>query len=103
MKTYFKILAITLGIQLISFCLFCAGDQIFNGSMISVCILLSGIIVSMIFGIFLPIRWYDTGKEKFLGILLLPTNYTWLFLVLSVVFFVNGLLGLLTKIPDNFG
>ena len=97
MKTYFKILAITLGIQLISFCLFCAGDQIFNGSMISVCI------VSMIFGIFLPIRWYDTGKEKFLGILLLPTNYTWLFLVLSVVFFVNGLLDLLTKIPDNFG
>lgn len=103
MKIYFKILAITAGIQIISFCLFHISDQLLTRSMIPICIILIGIILSMVLGIILPIQWYSTKKKKVLGIILLPTNYTLLFLVLSVVFFVNSLLDILTQIPDNFG
>ena len=103
MKKYLKILAITAGIQIISFCLFYLSDRLLTNSMLPVCIMLSGIIVSEALGIILPIKWYSTKKQKVLSIIFLPTNYTLLFLVLSVVFFVHGLLDILTQIPDNFG
>ena len=103
MKKYLKILAITAGIQIISFCLFYLSDRLLTNSMLPVCIMLSGIIVSEALGIILPIKWCSTKKQKVLSIIFLPTNYTLLFLVLSVVFFVHGLLDILPQIPDNFG
>lgn len=107
MKTYFKILAITAGIQLGGFGLTYLLDALLAGGGTSTLapLFVGGLALlgSMAAGIVLPIKWCKGLRQKLLTILLLPTNYTWLILAVAVVRFVLGLLEVLEGIGSSFG
>lgn len=107
MKTYFKILAITAGLQLGGFGLTYLLDAYLAGGQTSTLapLFVGGLflLASTAVGIFLPIKWCHGFRQKLLTILLLPTNYTWLILAAAVVRFVLGLLEILEGISRNFG
>lgn len=107
MRTYLKILLITSGLQILAF----AGENLMDfltrksstSSMLSFHVFLFCIVLSMIFGIILPLKWYSSLKGKMLGILLLPTNYTLLGMVLAVVRGLDIFIKIFQKLPSNFG
>lgn len=107
MKTYFKILGITLGIQLFGFILAYLVDHVFltNGSDSMLPFIIGGLflLVSSILGILLPIIWCDSLKHKIVSIVLMPTNYTWLLLIILVVTFVMKIVQIFKNVPSNFG
>ncbi len=107
MKTYFKILAITAGIQLGGFGLTYLWDAILAGGETSTIapLFVGGLflLASMAAGIILPIKWCQGLRQKLLTILLLPTNYTWLVIAVALVRFVLGLLEILEGISESFG
>lgn len=107
MRTYFKILLITAGIQIAGYVITYRVDDLlmptgkstvvpfYIGAFFLVCSLLAGII--------LPIRWCKTIRKRILTIFLMPTNYTWLVIVIMVIVFVSRSLDALTNLPINFG
>ena len=107
MKKYIKILSVATATQLIGFVLTYIFDSIlqnFNVSTIApIFVGFFFVVLSMILSCFLAIRWYKTKKAALITCLLLPTNYTWLILIGLIIQFVETLLGILNKIPYNFG
>lgn len=107
MRTYLKILLITGGLQILAF----VGENLMDfltrksstSSMLSFHAFLFCIILSTIFGIILPLKWYSSLKDKILGILLLPTNYTLLIMALVVVRGLDILVKIFQNLPSNFG
>lgn len=82
MKKYLKILGITASIQLAGFILMCVLEsENFSLGMFPVHIFLASIVVSTLLGIILPICWFKSKGKKLAGIFLLPTNYTWLVVI----------------------
>ncbi len=87
-KTYFKILGIAFISQIyffvVSFCLnsidFFDNIEFLENldilSTISVIYFILGFVVPIVLGVIFSIKWFETTKQKIIGFLLLPTNYT---------------------------
>ena len=107
MKTYFKIFAVTIAVQMISFTLTYVTDEFLRrqkaSTVLHVAVLLSGVLISTILEIILPVVFGKTLKQKLLTIFLLPTNYVWLLIIFMVVYFYHHIVEILTHIPANFG
>lgn len=107
MKTYLKIFAITASIQLVGFVLAKLVDELLRNYKTSTIVPFyvgsAFVLISIILGIILPLYWCDTKLKKVLTIFLLPTNYTWLIAIISVILFVRNILNGLGNLPDNFG
>lgn len=90
MKTYFKILSITLGLQVLGYILFIVTNQIIGNSgdtRIPNYIGREFLYTSTALGIALPLVWYDRAEYKFLGIIFLPTNYT--LIIITIIRFLH--------------
>ena len=107
MKTYFKILAITAGLQIIGFFLtYCVDGmlpRIESSTVMPVFLAVFFIILSMVVGLVLSVKWFTHWKGRILAFLLLPINYTWLLFVIAAIKLVKGILGIMEEIPANFG
>lgn len=107
MKAYFKILEVTLAIQIMGHGLTYWCDDLLSrsgtGTVAPVFVGGFFLLLSMIVGLILAVRWYGSWKNRLLTILLLPTNYTWLLYVIAVVKLIGGILDILEDIPPNFG
>jgi len=107
MKTYFKIFAVTIAVQIIGFVLAYVTDEFLRiqnvSTVLPVAFLLSGVLISTILGIILPVVFGKTLKQKLLTIFLLPTNYVWLLIIFMVIYFYHHIVEILTHIPANFG
>ena len=107
MKIYLKILSITAALQLISIIIVFKGNDIINavtginflGAAVGGVLL----VVSIILGVVLPIKWYKKNWQKFCGIVLLPTNYSWLVVGTILKKSVDIILNILFNVPENFG
>lgn len=93
MKSYFKILMITMLIQLV-----CFGINVLLVNTISmesplsdlgVWIFLAGFPIALIVDIILAIRWGENLKQKLIYIFLMPTNYMGPILVAGFFLYVN--------------
>ena len=105
-KTYFKILAVTAGVQFAGLLLLRLTDAMLSGggsTIFPFWVLAACILVSTVLGIVLPLRWCNSRGQKVATVLLLPTNYTWIVIAIAVVKFVRDILQILGGIPDNFG
>lgn len=107
MKAYLKILAITASIQLLGFLIAYGVDFLLksaaNSTIFPIFIIIIAVLSSLILGIVLPIRWCNNRLYKIVTILLLPTNYTWIFIIFGVIKIVKSILDILESIPPNFG
>lgn len=108
MKTYFKILFITVSIQVMGFLMMNLIDNISmadgeKSTVFPVWFWLTSILISTVLGIVLPILWCKTKKGKITAIIFLPTNYTWLFIIVAVIKLAGLIFNVLDGIPDNFG
>ncbi len=108
MKTYFKILFITVSIQFLGFLIMKLADNILaaagkGSTVLPFWFLAVSVFVSTVLGIVLPVLWCKTKKGKIAAIIFLPTNYTWLVIILAVVKLVGVIFNALDGIPDNFG
>lgn len=107
MKIYLKILSITAGLQLAGFILMYVVDYFVKpmkeSTIFPIYIGVVFMIISVILGVLLPIKWYEKKWKKICGIMLLPTNYTWIVIAISLVKVVENLLNILFNLPDNFG
>lgn len=107
MRTYFKILSITAGIQIFGF-LVCYGLDFLlesqgTSTLLPLYIGAVFVMISTILGIVLPIFLYNTRIQKIITIFLLPTNYTILICIMAIIKFVSDIGDILNNIPDNFG
>lgn len=107
MKTYLKILAITATIQIAGFALtfFIDNMLIEQGRSTIIPIFIGGfcLVISIVLGIVLPIKWCSSKSHKMMTIVFLPTNYTWLLIAVAVAKLVGNILDILDSIPANFG
>ena len=108
MKTYFKILFITVSIQILGFLMMKLIDNISiaggkESTVFPFWFLAISIFISTVLWIILPILWCKTKKGKIAAIIFLPTNYTWLVIILAVIKLVGVIFNSLDGIPDNFG
>lgn len=107
MKAYLKLLAIAAATQVIGFFLTYAADSLMQTSghstIAPVFIAIAFVAISMIATLILALRWCAGKKAAWITWLLLPTNYTWLIAAWLVTRFVQNLLGILERIPPNFG
>lgn len=107
MKNYIKILFITFGIQIAGYICMNLTDYFFRT--FSICTVASvyvlGIFIasSMILSIFLSMKWQKTNLAKFVSVILMPTNYTWLIIAIIAVNFLNRILEIMQNLPPNFG
>lgn len=106
-KVYFRLLFITVIIQLIGFLITYAIDFLLSragiNSFVHVFIGLICIVISVIIAGMLSIKWCNNKHTALIINLLLPTNYTWLFIVVIVIRFVGTILDIFKNIPKNFG
>ena len=106
-KTYFKIFAITLIIQITGFCLAYFTDELLwkydTSTVFPVIFMTGGVLISTILGIILPIVWGRTRRQKLLMLFLLPTNYTWLAILFLIIYSFHHIVEILTNLPANFG
>lgn len=107
LKTFVKILIITVLMQSLTLAITVTVDKAMatydKSSVVSVVLMLAGIMISTPIGIILPIKWCNTKQAKLLVILLLPTNYTWLILLLIFVKMLSVIYDIINNIPPNFG
>lgn len=102
MKNYFKILFITLAIQLFGVMVglllseIQSGVGILNG--LGTIFLLGCVPAAIIVDIVLAIRWGTNIKQKLIYIFLMPTNYLWLVFVLWMVWHIRQWIDVLTNI-----
>lgn len=106
-KVYFRLLFIAVAIQLIGFLITYAIDFLLSKagvkSFIHVFIGLIGIVISMVIVGMLSIKWCNNKYSALIINLLLPTNYTWIIIVVMVIRFVSTILDIFKNIPKNFG
>ena len=106
-KVYFRLLFITVVIQIVGFLITYAIDFLLSRAEIKsfahVFIGLICIVISIIIAGVLSIKWCNNKYTALIINLLLPTNYTWLFIVVMVVRFVGNILDIFKNIPKNFG
>ncbi len=102
MKKYFKILIITLTIQLggillkmIAFNLGIESNTLLNIG--NICVLFS-ILMSFIVDIILAIRWGTNIRQKLVYIFLMPTNYFWLVYLLWAFWYIGQWIDMITGI-----
>lgn len=107
MRTYFKILSITVGIQILGFLICYLLDFIFetqeSSTILPLYVGALFMMISMVLGVILPIRWCSTISKKIITIFLLPTNYTILLCIVFVIRFIGNIGDILNNLPDNFG
>lgn len=107
MSRYLKILVITLFIQIFCFTLFKVLSTGQNSSLmadkIGTVFFFAAIPVSIITDIVLAVMWGTNIKEKLTYIFLMPTNYTWIIVLVFFIRFVKGVGKILHNIPANFG
>ena len=102
MKNYFKILFITLAIQLSGVMVglllseLQSGAGMLNG--LGTIFLLGCVPAAIIVDIVLAIRWGTNIKQKLIYIFLMPTNYLWLVFVLWLVWHISQWMNVLTNI-----
>lgn len=106
-KVYFRLLFITVTIQIVGFLITYAIDFLLSKaeikSFVHVFIGLICIVISIIIAGILSIKWCNNKYTALIINLLLPTNYTWLFVVVMVIRFVGNILDIFKNIPKNFG
>lgn len=100
-------LAVTAGIQIVGFSLTYWLDFFLSkfGSSTIAPVFIGGsfLVLSMIVGLILSLKWCGSWKKKILTILLLPTNFTWILFIIAAIRLVGGILDILENIPSNFG
>ena len=64
---------------------------------------LVSILASMVLGIILAFKLGETVKQKLLMIFFMPTNYTWLILIIAFIKFVNSVFDSMIGLSSNFG
>lgn len=106
-KVYFKLLFITVVIQVSGFLMTYAIDFLLSRaeikSFVHVFVGLISVGVSMIIAGIFSIKWCNNKYTALIINLLLPTNYTWIFIVVMVIKFVGNILDIFKDIPKNFG
>lgn len=107
MKTYLKILFISGGLQILAFVVRRVVDYLTikstGSSMLPFYAFLVCMVLSMIIGIILSLKWYSSLRAKILGIVLLPTNYTLLTMFVIVSRGIKVFIKILQDLPSNFG
>ncbi len=107
MSKYIKILLITGLIQLLGYAAARLSDSLVNteqhSSLLPFFVMVFSWGVSLAVTVILSLRWYSTVGAKILGILLMPTNYTFLIVVWYGFRLVAGFLKILSELPDNLG
>lgn len=107
MKTYVKILALTLLIQIFGLSLAWLTNGLFKTSGINAGvfsgIILGTFILSIGTDICLALRWGISRKEKLILILLMPTNYTWILMGIAVILLFRQIIDLLQHFPKTLG
>lgn len=102
LKTYLKILAISISIILFSVVLSSIMKKIVElsgrSSVLPTLVWVVGLLFSALVGIILPLRLCSSAKSKIITILLMPTNY----ILLVLLFFVYELCKLSFDIIWNF-
>lgn len=106
-KVYFRLLFIAVAIQVMGFLITYAIDFLLSKagvkSFFHVFIGLICIVVSMVIVGILSTKWCNNKYSALIINLLLPTNYTWIVIVVIVIRFVNAILDIFKNIPKNFG
>ena len=101
MKVYFKILGITLVIQLLGFALGLIAINLTTYSGVTIFVI--GCISSIVVDIVLSIRWGSNIWNKLTCIFFMPTNYTLIIALGFAVAYIGKWLDVLTDLPPNFG
>lgn len=101
MKVYFKILGITLVIQLLGFALGLIAINLTTYSGVTIFVI--GCISSIVVDIVLSIRWGSNIWNKLTCIFFMPTNYTLIIALGLAVSYIGKWLDVLTDLPPNFG
>jgi len=70
---------------------------------VATAILFVGFGVSIVVDIVLAIKWGDSIAKKLIFIFLMPTNYTFLIIVLYSFWLVGQWIEILNNLPPNFG
>lgn len=107
MKKYFKILMITLGIQLgcLAIGMLLANMPEMQGKLapLGTVLLLISFPISIVVDIVLSIKWGANIAKKLIYIFLMPTNYTLLIFILFAFRVIGQWMEILYNLSPNFG
>lgn len=107
MKVFIKILTISVVVQSIGFLSAFALDKLMeckgSSSVVAILPAFLGIVISITFSIFLSFRWYSTLKAKIIAIIIMPTNYIFIFIVILFIKLMAVVGDILHNFPSNFG
>ncbi len=102
MKNYLKILGITAGIQIASYIIDVIAINVVHQaggvSIMGVPLLFIGFVISLVIGIVLAIKWGKSVGQKLIYVFLMPTNYTFLLLFFTALWYFAQWLEMLTNI-----